>query len=91
MASLILSNDLFRDEPHVAYAVSWGMSFFFSEKMPSQYQEFLRNDGQRTDFANYSTNQRAADFANALGVDVAGMEAQMERFYSNLRIPRKSK
>ena len=91
MAKLVTSNDLFRNEPHVAYAVSWGMTFFFSEKMPSQYHRYLRNDSQRTDFSQYSKKQRAADFASAFGSEVAGLEAQMERFFADLRIPTKSR
>jgi hypothetical protein len=89
MASLILSNDLFRNEPQIAYAVSWGMTFYLSEKMPSQYHQFLRNDGKRTDFSSYSKKQRAADFGNAFGGDLAGLEAQMKRFFSAIKVPAK--
>ena len=63
MASLIMSNDLFRTDPHVAYAVSWGMTFYLSEKMPAEFHAYLQKDGRRTDFADYSKRQRATDFA----------------------------
>ncbi len=91
MASLVMSNELFRSEPQVAYAISWGMSFFFSEKMPSYYHRFLQMDGRRKDFSEYSPEHRAADFADAFGGDMSGLEAQMERFFADLRIPSSSK
>ena len=87
LASLAKGNELFRTEPHVAYAVSWGMSFYLSEKMPSQFQKFLSRDGQRSDFLAYSPKQRATDFAKAFGDDLAGLEAEMKRFFTRLKVP----
>ena len=91
LTSLVLSNDLFRSDPHVAYALSWGLTFYLSEKMPSEYQQFLRRDGKRSDFSGYGKKQRAADFAAAFGSDVNGLEAKMKRFFTSLRLPPKSK
>ena len=88
MAKLIMSNDLFRTDPHLAYAISWGMTFYLSEKMPSAYHNYLRNDGQRTEFADYTSTERSADFAAAFGTDYRGLESQMERFFNNLPVPR---
>lgn len=89
LSKLVLSNEMFRTDPHLAYAVSWGMTFYLSEKMPAAYQSYLRKDGKRTDFANYTSKQRAADFVSAFGRDMAGLEARMKRFYEGLKVPPK--
>ena len=85
----MLSNDLFRNDAQLAYPVAWGMAFYLSEKMPSKFQQFLRNDGNRANYSAYSKRQRGSDFAKVFGTDIAGLEAQMERFYTNLKIPPK--
>ncbi len=89
MKKLVLSNDLFRTDPHLAYAVSWGMSFYLSETMPSKYHRYLRNDGQRTDFSDYTRKQRASDFASAFGRDFSALDARMERFIDGVKVPKK--
>ena len=65
------------------------MSFYLSEKMPSQYHRFLINDGNRSDFMAHSKQQRAVEFAGAFGSDTAGLEAQMKRFFVDLKMPGK--
>ncbi|MFK7766601.1 MAG: DUF1570 domain-containing protein [Mariniblastus sp.] len=87
MGSLILSDNLFRSDPQMAYAMAWGMTFFFTEKMPNEYNRFLRNDAKRADFSSYPSNKRASDFAKAFGSNTKGLEAQMKRFIEGLDIP----
>ncbi|MCP4095254.1 MAG: DUF1570 domain-containing protein [Planctomycetaceae bacterium] len=87
MAELVVSDDLFRANAQAAYAISWGMTFYFSEAMPSKYKQFLKNDAARTDFASYSKKQRSADFAKAFGGDFKELEARMKRFYQELKQP----
>ena len=89
MAKLVLSNDLFRSEPHVAYAVSWGMTFYLSDSMPAKYHRYLRNDGERNDFSDYTRKQRAEDFASAFGSNFSELEARMERFFDGIKVPAK--
>lgn len=88
---LVLSDDLFRTDPQVAYAVAWGMTFYLSEKSPGKYLEFLRQDAKRKNFASYSSKQRARDFAKAFGGDFKGLEAKMERYFKTLKPPRRQK
>ena len=86
VSKLVLSDDLFKTDPQVAYALAWGMTFYFSEKQPDEYREFLRNDGRRSDFSRYSSKQRADVFASAFGSDLAGLESRMERFFDGLNV-----
>jgi hypothetical protein len=87
MSKLILDDDLFRTDPQLAYAMAWGMTFFLSETKPDAYRDFLRDDGQRSDFSDYSSKHRARDFAAAFGSDLPGLEARMKRFFERLKVP----
>lgn len=87
LRSLILSDDLFRSNPQLAYALSWGTTFYLSEKRPTKYMMFLKNDASRSDFQGYSSKQRAQDFARVFGNDVRGLEARMEQFFTDLKVP----
>lgn len=87
MAELVVSNDLFRTNAQAAYAISWGMTFYFSEAMPDKYKQFLKNDAARTDFSSYSRKQRSADFAKTFGGNFKELEARMHRFYQELKQP----
>jgi hypothetical protein len=89
MSKLVLSNDLFRSDPHLAYAVSWGMTFYLSQAMPAKYHRYLRNDGERNDFSNYTRKQRAQDFASAFGSNFSVLEARMERYFDEIKVPAK--
>ncbi len=89
MSELILNDELFRSDAQLAYALAWGMTFYLSEKKPNGYRDFLRLDGQRADFSNYSPNQRAQAFAAAFGNDITGLESHMERFFDELNVPSK--
>lgn len=84
LPELIANDQLFRTDPSLAYAVSWGMTFYLSEKMPQQYHQFLANDAQRDDFADYSSAQRAQDFAATCGSKWTDLEANMKRFILSL-------
>lgn len=84
IAELITSDDLFRTDPSASYAVSWGLTFYLSEKMPTKYQQFLKADGARKDFAGYSDSERANDFADVFGSKLSDIEANMKRFIEGL-------
>lgn len=87
VADLITSDRLFRSEPSLAYAMSWGLTFYLSEKMPQEYQAFLRADGQKSNFAAYSAKARAQAFAAAFGPKLNELEARMEDFILSLDVP----
>lgn len=88
IAELITSDRLFRTDPSLAYAISWGLTFYLSEKMPHEYQKFLRADGKKTCFAAYSSKQRSKAFADAFGPKIPEIEARMENFILALGAPK---
>jgi len=84
LLKMVLKDDIFVHEPNLSYALSWGVTFYLSEKMPQKYHAFLRRDSQRTDFETYSPKQRLKDFVAVFGSDFKGMEAKMKRFIESL-------
>lgn len=89
LTSLVLRDDVFRSDPLQGYALAWGMTFYLSEKMPRQYQAFLKNDAKRSDFQNFDAKQRAAAFAKAFGSDFKSLEKRMKSFFVDLKVPPK--
>ena len=89
VAELIKNDRLFRSNSTEAYAISWGLTFFLSEKMPEQYHRFIREDARRANFSGYSAKQRLQAFAKAFGPKFTDLEARMERFIVNLKVPAK--
>ncbi len=87
VVEIVTSDRLFRSDPSLAYAISWGLTFYLSEKMPGQYHAFLRADGEKTNFSPYSGKQRAQAFAAAFGPKFAEIEARMEDFILALDVP----
>ncbi len=61
---LVANDHLFRSNPHEAYALSWAMTYYLSERMPKQYFEFIALQRQRG-FEPYSPENRQLDFRRA--------------------------
>jgi hypothetical protein len=89
LSRLITSDRLFRTDQNLAYALAWGMTFYLSEKMPSKYHRFLREDSQRTNFQSFSSRERAAAFSQIFGSDLESLESRMEHFIAGLDVPAK--
>ncbi len=89
LADLVVSDQIFRTDPELAYALSWGLTFYLSEKMPSQYQAFLKADGERTDFQGFDSKRRAAAFLKSFGGDLQALNARMKRYFEALSVPRR--
>ncbi|MEL7496084.1 MAG: DUF1570 domain-containing protein [Planctomycetota bacterium] len=89
LEQLIVGDELFRIDMDLAYALSWGMTFYFNEKMPNEYQQFLMRDGARTNFTQYTSTDRARAFSAAFGSDVAGLESRMKTYFSRLEVPQR--
>ncbi len=84
LAALVSGDRMFESDPELAYALSWGLSFYLVEKRPQAYFRFLDSDRRRRDFTEYSPQDRLANFAKAFGTDFAGIESQIERYIKTL-------
>jgi hypothetical protein len=65
LAELISSDDLFRSEPLLAYALSWGLTFYLTEHRQQEYFRYLQTDSERTDFTDYPSHERVNAFGKA--------------------------
>ena len=81
MLNLIANDKLFQVDVELAYALSWGLSFYLFETRKEQYFEFLKKDASRPDFRPYPANRRFKDFASSFGNDFEKLLADFTRFY----------
>ena len=86
---LISDDNLFRENPPLAYAMSWGLTFYLAEKHPQQYIKFLKNDAKRGQFEAYGKTDRRRDFAKHFGKKLDNLEARIEKYIADLDVPRK--
>ena len=85
LINFVADDKLFDQDPSMAYAYSWGLTFFLAEKFPSQFFKFLNADAKRKEFREYSAKQRVKAFTDAFGSDFSGLEKRMERFIMKLK------
>lgn len=91
IGNLVVSDRLFRSKPDLAYAMSWGLTFYLAENHPQKYVEMLRNDGAREDFTGYEKRQRARDFLKLYKMDMTELEVRVKRFILGLEVPTASR
>ena len=84
LGSMIKNDDLFKSDPSLAYAYSWGLTFYLTEKYPKQYFEFLKTDAARQDFSLQTTKQRISQFKRYFGSDILAHEKRIEQFIKSL-------
>ncbi|MFK7735546.1 MAG: DUF1570 domain-containing protein [Pirellulaceae bacterium] len=83
LQNLVASDDLFQSNTQLAYALSWSLSFYLAEKMPSRYQALMRVQRARP-FGDYTARERTRDFQKAVGVPFELLANHVSRFYVDL-------
>lgn len=83
LEGLIMSDELFKRDPHMAYALSWSLTFYLAERMPMQYQKLMRAQASRP-FGSYSPEARLADFRKSVGTPLPNLALQVSRFYDEI-------
>lgn len=84
LASLVASDDFFRDHPRTAYAEAWALTFFLTENEPLRYAQYLKRTASRAPFQEYLSSQRTADFMSLFGTDWRMLEARFLRFIAEM-------
>ncbi len=77
---LIESDQLFTQDAELAYALSWAMLFYLSERMPTEFGELLSSQSRRG-FGTYSAGARVADFRKTVRLDAGSLALQMQRLF----------
>ncbi len=80
VASLVVSDSLFRTNPAAAYAEAWALTFFLVETQPRKYMKYLALTANRPPFTEYTAAERTADFTSVFGDDWRMFEARFLRF-----------
>ena len=86
LKKFITGDRYFKTNTPLAYAYSWGLTFFLAENYPTEFFNFIRADGTRDPFREFDAAARLSAFKKAFGSDLKGLEKRLERFIRNLRI-----
>lgn len=81
---LIASDVAFDAAPLDAYAAAWALTFYFMETKPTAYGHYLRTLAGRDPLAEYTAEQRTADFRAAFGTDWKMLDAEITRFHKRV-------
>ena len=78
--TLLRDDRIFLTDPDVAYALSWGLSFYLAEKDPEKYLKFVVTDGNTNQFANYTPDQRVELFVKTFETNFDTLERRLKKF-----------
>ncbi|TWT76427.1 hypothetical protein CA13_69210 [Planctomycetes bacterium CA13] len=86
MRSLIGSDAKFNDDKQVdaAYAISWAMMFYLSERQPKQFAAILNHTASRAPLKKYARDARLADFENIVGMSLNDFSSRVSMFLRTL-------
>ena len=78
LQSLIVADDLFNQEPDLAYDLGWALTFYLSERKPSEFRQYTSLLAARP-FGDYTAFERSRDFRQVFGGDLSLLAVQIIR------------
>ncbi|MFG0286914.1 MAG: DUF1570 domain-containing protein [Rhodopirellula sp. JB044] len=83
---LVDGDEAFRDggRVHTAYAVSWAMMFYLSERDSETFADILNFTATRPPFEPYRRGQRRIDFERIVGTDTVTFSKRLAHFIRSL-------
>lgn len=85
LLDLIENDRMFETAPEMAYAISWGISFYLNEKRQREYMSYLKRDAKRGSFREHNHLDRVGFFIDHFGKDIDALESQMNIFIGSLK------
>ena len=85
LLDLIENDRMFETDPEMAYAISWGISFYLNENRQDEYMSYLKRDAKRSSFRNYNNLDRVGFFIDHFGKGIDELESRMNLFISSLK------
>jgi hypothetical protein len=67
-----------------AYAESWALAFYLSERRAADYTKYLRAIQEHDPLVDYKADDRVADFQKAFGKDIDWLQVEWLRFMDGL-------
>lgn len=65
LQSLIVADDLFNQKPDLAYDLGWALTFYLSERKPSEFRQYTTLLAARP-FGDYTAFERSRDFSPSI-------------------------
>lgn len=85
LIDIVTSERIFTKNPSKAYAMSWAMTFYFSERYPRDYIRYLKTTSKLGPFDKYTSRQRMADFQASFGKDTEKIANRLSKFVGGLK------
>lgn len=85
LLELIENDRMFETAPEMAYAISWGISFYLNENRQSDYMSYLKRDAKRGSFRKHNNLDRVGFFIDHFGKDIDALESRMNIFIGALK------
>ncbi len=77
---MIETDRFFEQQPFDAYTVAWALTFYLTERMPKEFEAYLKIQ-QGRNFGGYDKVARTRDFQKAFGIDPAQLAVSMQRLF----------
>lgn len=84
LPALLADDDLFRDDPLLAYSLAWAVSFYLVETHPADYAAYLKAQRDLPGFQPYEAVDRMRDFQRYFGSDLNQFELRLIQFLQQL-------
>ncbi|MGQ9505956.1 MAG: DUF1570 domain-containing protein [Thermogutta sp.] len=81
---LVLSDDLFSASPETAYALSWALVNYLSDKRRQSFTQYLMRINRLAPFEQLSSGQRESDFIDAFGERWEILESSVQAYTEQL-------
>jgi hypothetical protein len=82
--NLLSSDRQFQSNPAAAYAESWAWVFFLTETYPQKFAQYVQRVASRSNFEDYPSARRLADFTALFGDDLRMLEKHFLAFIAGL-------
>lgn len=82
--SLLRNDNVFRNEPDLAYAVSWGIAHHLSTNSPREFADYLHQIGQLPSLVDFSAEDRWLHFRSTFKVEMPQLIRQLKSHLRSL-------
>ncbi len=87
IAASVTSDDPFKFDADRSYAAAWALTFYLSEREPTNYIRYLQTVAQHKPLEPYRADQRVREFTTVFGKDFRTVGARVTRFFDELPRP----
>jgi hypothetical protein len=82
--SLLRNDNVFKNEPELAYAVSWGLAHHLSTNSPREFADYLHQIGQLPSLVDFSAEDRWSHFRSTFKIEMPQLIRQLKSHLRSL-------